>query len=171
MAGVSPRGIFVSYEARATSGPAGVCKEGATTWDAKRAAVLRVAPRKPWGFVVRPSQTAAGRLRPHASPPGFLGATQHPRWMRHDTRPEQFSWTGSDGAAGFPARRGVSEVRADARPLASERRRMGGGRSSQHDRSNQTRKRPLKRVPRQGKSRHIEAERPYGDESETSPWR
>ena len=85
MAGVSPRGIFVSNEARGTSRPAEVCEERATTWDAKRAAALRVAPRMPRGFVVRPSQTAAGRLRPHALPRGILGATKHQRFVRHDT--------------------------------------------------------------------------------------
>jgi hypothetical protein len=82
MAGVSPRGIFVSNEERAT------------TWDAKRAAVLQVVPRKSRGSVVRPSQTAAGRLRPYASPQGFLGATQRQRLMRHDTSPR---WTGTRG--------------------------------------------------------------------------
>ena len=44
-----------------------------------------VAPRMPRGFVVRPSQTAAGRLRPHALPRGILGATQHQPFVRHDT--------------------------------------------------------------------------------------
>ena len=39
----------------------------------RRAAALRVAPRLPRGFVVRPSQTAAGRLHRHASPRGSLG--------------------------------------------------------------------------------------------------
>ncbi len=86
----------MSNEARETSRPTEVCEERATTWDAKRAAALRVAPRKPRGFVVRPSQTAAGRLRPHALPRGFLGATKHQRFVRHDTRPERFGWTGRD---------------------------------------------------------------------------
>jgi len=61
-------------------------EERATTWGAKRTAALRVAPRKPRGFVVRPSQNPSGMLRPHASPRGFLGATKHPPFARHDTR-------------------------------------------------------------------------------------
>ena len=75
----------MSNEARATSRPAAVCEEKPTTWDAKRAAALWVAPRKLWGFVVRPSQNAAGMLRPLASPQGFLGATKHRLFMGHDT--------------------------------------------------------------------------------------
>ena len=41
----------MSHKARATSRPEVVCKERATTWDAKRPAALRVAPRRPLGFV------------------------------------------------------------------------------------------------------------------------
>jgi len=73
-------------------------------WDAKTAAALWVAPRKPWGFVVRPSQTAAGRLRPHASPQGILGASQHQRFMRHDTSNEPGG--GRAGGVGWPKQRG-----------------------------------------------------------------
>ena len=84
-AGVSPQGITVSNKVRVTSRPAAASEERATTWDAKRAAAPRVAPRDPKGLVVRPSQAAVGRLRPHASPHGFPGPTRRHRLRKHDT--------------------------------------------------------------------------------------
>ena len=63
-----------------------------TAWARRRASRLGFgddAPRMRRGFVVRPSEIAAGMLRPHASPRGILGATQHQRAMRHDTRPRR----------------------------------------------------------------------------------
>ena len=76
------------------------CEGQATTWDTKRTAALWVAPRKPWGSVVRPSQTTAGRLRPHASYRGFLGAAQHQRF-RDTTLGPRNGWRG--GAGGLDA--------------------------------------------------------------------
>ena len=84
-AGLSPQGIIVSNKVRVTSRPAAASEERATTWDAKRAAAPRVAPRDPKGLVVRPSQAAVGRLRPHASPHGFPGPTRRHRLRKHDT--------------------------------------------------------------------------------------
>jgi len=79
MAGVSPRGIFVSHEQRAT------------LWDAERPAALRVAPRKSLSFVVRPSSRRRGRgmLPHHALPRGNLGATKVQRFAGCDTSMEQ----------------------------------------------------------------------------------
>ena len=48
------------HEARATSRPEVLSEERATTWDAISAAALRVAPREPLDFAVRPSQTRGG---------------------------------------------------------------------------------------------------------------
>ncbi len=67
-------------EARPTSRPAAIREEQATTSDAKQAAALWVAPRKPRGFVIRPSQTAAGRLRVHASPKAFMEQPRTSDW-------------------------------------------------------------------------------------------
>lgn len=56
--------------------------------DAKETTALRVASRRPRGFVVRRSRTRWGWLRPYASPRGSLGATRRQRSMGLDTRIE-----------------------------------------------------------------------------------
>src|SRR5262249_50439934 len=55
--------------------PSWVCKEQATTREAKRTAARRVAPKMAWGFVVPQSRIPADMLLRHASPQAILGAT------------------------------------------------------------------------------------------------
>ena len=85
MAGASPQGFFASRKARATRIPAAVCKERATTREAKRTAARRVVPKTAWGFVARQSQPAAGMLLPRASLQAVLGTTKHQPIVRHHT--------------------------------------------------------------------------------------
>src|SRR6266545_1590172 len=66
--------------------PSAVCKERATTREAKRAAARRVAPKMAWGFVAPRSQIAADMLPRRASPQAILGATKHQPIARHHTR-------------------------------------------------------------------------------------
>src|SRR5437870_2994147 len=65
--------------------PSEVCKERATTREAKRAAARRVAPKMAWGFVAPQSQIATDMLLRRASPQAILGATQHQLYARHHT--------------------------------------------------------------------------------------
>ena len=93
-AGVPPCVIFVPHPSQATGRPGVVCEERATTWDAKRPAALRVAPRRPLGFVVRPPQATGGMLRPHASARCILGATKPPPFLRHYPSPRRTRTSG-----------------------------------------------------------------------------
>ena len=152
----------MSNESRVTSRPAEVCEDRATTWDAKRASALRVAPRLPRGFVVRPSQAAAGRLRPHALPRGILGATQHQQFVRHDTSPRHEHRTSQhdqpDAMEDFPSHaRHLGRARPTRIPMA----RLVSGRIHSSRRI-LILKTALKRASRQGNGRPIKAKGPGG---------
>ena len=65
--------------------PPAVCKERATTREAKSTAARRVAPKMAWGFVAPQSQIAADMLLRRASPQAILGATKHQLYAGHHT--------------------------------------------------------------------------------------
>ena len=93
--------------------PSVVCKERATTREAKRTAARRVAPKMAWGFVAPQSQIPADMLLRRASPQAILGATKHQLYARHHTRCFGMSpptWPHKSQIVGpLPARLGLLE--------------------------------------------------------------
>ena len=79
-------GEHLAAEATGEGGyPSALCKEQATTREAKRTAARRVAPKMAWGFVAPRSQIAADMLPRRVSPQAILGATKHQPIVRHYT--------------------------------------------------------------------------------------
>jgi len=65
--------------------PSWVCKDRATTREAKSTATRRVAPKMALGLVAPRSQVHANLLPRRASPKTILGATKHQPFRRHYT--------------------------------------------------------------------------------------